>query len=234
MIVLIHAWAAFQYVKCSGVEFITWTAICTHMLWMAVPTLFMISGYLLFVGYDMSRYPRKMIRRIKRLAVPYIIWNMLFGVCYVLLARVIPSMSSRVASLGVDSFSGALANIFSLSDLPIDGPLWYLRLVFLFALVSPVLWLVMRIGNGLVALALCAAWCVAESLLGLTAQLQLNAPAYAISCFVLGGVLAMHRKALVDMFKCPWWIVFGFCACTIRGGGNFDSALDIQNFLTYY
>lgn len=217
LIVLLHAWAAFQYVARSGVEFIAWTAICSHLSWMAIPTLFMISGYLLFAGYDVSKYPSKVCRRVKRLALPYIAWNTLFVIIYFSLAKVIPRLSARVDSFGLDSVSGSLSKIVSFSVAPIDGPLWYLRTVFLLALVSPIVWGVMNVWKGIPILVLCAAWCIIESMLGFVGYLSLTMPAYAIFCFVLGGVFSMRRKGIADVFKSPYWLMIGICACAIRG-----------------
>lgn len=217
LVVILHAWAAFQYVDWSGVEFVAWTAICSHLSWMAIPTLFMISGYLLFAGYEVSKYPSKISRRVKRLALPYIAWNTLFVLIYVGLAKFIPRLSARVASFGLDSFSGAISKILSFSVAPIDGPLWYLRSVFILALVSPIVWVGMKVWKGALVLVLCAVWCVMETVFGLTECLHLTVPAYAIFCFVLGGVLSMHHKNLAEVFKCPGWLVVGVCACTTRG-----------------
>ena len=40
MIVLLHAWAAFQYVDCTTWEFYGWTFVCNHLCVMAMPTFF--------------------------------------------------------------------------------------------------------------------------------------------------------------------------------------------------
>lgn len=225
LIVLLHSWAAFQYVKWSGVEFVAWTAICSHLCWMAIPTLFVISGYLLYTGYDVSKYTSKIARRVKRLAVPYIAWNTLFVVIYVSLAKFVPRLSARVDSFGLDSISGCLSKILSLTVGPIDGPLWYLRAIFILACVSPILWGIMKFWTGIPALVLCVGWCALESALGLKEILSLTAPAYAICCFVLGGVLSMHHKNLVDMFRGPSWIMIGVCACAISGGIQISNLL---------
>ena len=48
LIILLHAWAAFQYVSWEGFEFVAWTVICSHLSWLAIPTFFMISGFFLY------------------------------------------------------------------------------------------------------------------------------------------------------------------------------------------
>ena len=217
MIVCLHAWAAFQYVERTGIEFVMWTAICTQLLWMSLPTLFLLSGYLLFSGYSVLKFPSKIGRRVKRLVAPYLVWNIFFAIVYIALAKTMPGFSARVSSLGLNSVSGIIYKISSISSVPIDGPLWYLRLVFILALTSPIMWFIMKAGKGIFALALCAIWCIAEAGLGLSERLHITAPAYAITCFVIGGVLAVNRKNPADTFKCPWWLAVGMCACILMG-----------------
>lgn len=218
MIVVLHAWAAFQYVPWGCGEFLVWTVICSHLMWMAIPTFFMISGYLLFQKFSLASWPDKMKRRIKRLAVPYFAWNIFFVVFYLALAHFVPRLGTRVASFGLDTISGAVSKIASLTVAPIDGPLWFLRVLFLFALVSPVLWWLMRFAKGWVLFGVSVGWCVLEGPLGLTEPLHLTAPSYALSCFVLGGVLARNEKNLVLTFTHWVWFAIGLAACLVRAG----------------
>lgn len=218
MIVLLHGWAAFQYVANDTVEFYGWTFVCSHLSWVAIPSFFMISGYLLFKGFSFPTWPKKMNRRIRRLAVPYVAWNVLFVAFYLVMANLVPRLNQRVATFGLDTFSGAFSKVLSLTVGPIDGPLWFLRVLFLFAVASPILWSALRVGKGIPVLVLSAAWCVGESALGLTKALHLTAPAYALVCFVLGGVIAENGRNLVDVIGRRWktWLVIGLVACVAR------------------
>lgn len=218
LIVLLHAWAAFQYVSWEGFEFVAWTVICSHLSWLAIPTFFMISGFFLFKGYQVSKYLSKIVRRLKRLVVPYIMWNILFVIFYLSLAHFVPRLSSRVTSFGLDSFSGAFEKILSLTVAPIDGPLWFLRAIFLLAIFSPIIWLVMKLSRGLIAILLCIAWCLLESFLGFSKAMSHCVPAYAITCFVIGGVVAMNGKDLIVLFRHYGFIILGIIACLLRAG----------------
>ena len=220
MIVLLHAWAAFQYVKWDTVEFKAWTFVCSHLSWMAIPTFFLISGYLLFQKFSFAAWPEKMWRRVKRLAVPYVIWNVVFVVFYLSLARIVPRLGARVASFGLDTFSGAFSKVLSLTVAPIDGPLWFLRVLFLLALASPLLFVFLRVGRGIPLLACSVLWCVGESALGWREALQLTCPAYALTCFLAGGVLAINGRNLVESFAGKWrtWLSVGLLACVMSAG----------------
>ncbi|MCQ2367445.1 MAG: acyltransferase [Kiritimatiellae bacterium] len=216
MIVILHAWAVFQYVKWDTIEFISWTVICSHLMWLAIPAFFMISGYLLFQKFSLASWPNKMVRRVKRLAVPYFAWNIFFVAFYLALAHFVPRLGTRVASFGLDTIGGAISKIASLTVAPIDGPLWFLRVLFLFALVSPILWWLMCFARGWALFGATVVWCVVEGMLGIAEPLHLTAPAYALSCFVLGGVLARNEKDLVSTFKHWGWFAIGLAACLIR------------------
>lgn len=218
LIVLLHAWAAFQYVSWEGFEFVAWAVICSHLSWLAIPTFFMISGFFLFKGYQVSKYLNKIVRRLKRLVVPYIMWNILFVVFYLSLSHFVPRLSTRVASFGLDSFSGAFEKILSLTVAPIDGPLWFLRAIFIFALFSPIIWFVMKLCRGMIAISLCLVWCLIESVCGFSKLMSYCFPAYAIACFVIGGVVAMNGKDLIGLFRHYGYIILGVIACLVRAG----------------
>lgn len=216
MIIVLHAWAAFQYVPWGCGEFVVWTVICSHLMGLAMPAFFMISGYLLFQKFSLASWPNKMMRRVKRLAVPYLAWNIFFVAFYLALAHFVPRLGTRVASFGLDTIGGAVSKIASLTVAPIDGPLWFLRVLFLFSLASPILWWLMRFGRGFVLLGLTVVWCAGEGVLGLTETLHLTIPAYALACFVAGGVVARNGKEIVATFR-PWgWFALGLFACLIR------------------
>jgi len=216
MIVLLHAWAAYQYVDNTTIEFKSWTFVLSHLCWMAIPTFFLISGYLFFNKFSIANWPDKMWRRVKRLSVPYLIWNVSFVMFYLCMARVFPRLAVRVSCYRLDTWAGALSKIVSLTVAPIDGPLWFLRVLLILAVVSPILFFVMRLCKGAIALLLCALWIGAESYLGLARTLGLTAPSYAIMCFVLGGVLALNAKDLLGSFRSWLWLALGLIACTAR------------------
>ena len=216
MIVFLHAWAAFQYVQWDTVEFWSWTFICSHLCGLAMPTFFMISGYLLFQHYCLMKWPKKIQRRVRRLVVPYLVWNSLFVVFYLSLSRIVPRLGTRVSTFGLDSFSGALSKIASFVEGPIDGPLWFLRAIFYFAVLSPIFYGLVRVVTWWGVLAGALIWLVAESMLGLANALHLTIPAYALVCFLAGGALANRGESLVQFFRNPIWAIVGVAACVCR------------------
>jgi len=102
--------------------------LSNHLLRVAVPLLFAISGRRFFRGLQWSGFREKLQRRVSTLLVPYVLWCGFWWLVFVLLGR-----------------SPALAEAFLLN--PIPFPLWFVRNLILFALLSPgILWLKERFG----------------------------------------------------------------------------------------
>ena len=74
LVVLIHAWAACQYCAID-LECRTWFFLCNVVTSVAMPTLFLLSGFLMMRNLSVETYESKIARRLKRLALPYLAWN---------------------------------------------------------------------------------------------------------------------------------------------------------------
>lgn len=217
MIVVMHAWAAFQYVSWTTCEFTFWTFVCEFVCHSAMPTFFLISGYLLFKDYAWISIGDKFKRRARRLLVPYIVWNVTFVVFYVVACHFVPRLAARVESFGLTTFAGALSKILSLTVPPIDGPLWFLRTLLYLVILSPAIWLGLRFWRGVPFLALLGLWAPGEVICGFQNRTGLVLPAYGVCCFVAGGWLAVYGKDLCGVFRGRAWAILGIAACLIRG-----------------
>lgn len=88
----------------------------------AMAYYFMVSGFLLFKGLDLNSYCGKVKRRIKTLAIPYVVWNV-----------IVFSLKVTVGKLQLKD----ITTIFDMRYYPPDGPLWYMYCIFLLAMLSP-------------------------------------------------------------------------------------------------
>lgn len=88
---------------------------------------FSVTGFLLFCGLNYRNYLKKIERRVHSLLIPYLIWQALVLIKDLCIGR-------RYEILDV------LLRTFGLELWPLNGPLWYVYVVFLLALLlSPVL-----------------------------------------------------------------------------------------------
>lgn len=129
--------------------------VCMHAIWIdetrllplfvltnaAVPTFFVISSLLYFQHWQptWACYRQKLLSRVRSLLVPYLLYNVLFYGYYVVKIHVLHMPTTKV--IPTDTLGEALLCI--LQSVP-DGVLWYVRDLFLFALIAPLIGLVLR------------------------------------------------------------------------------------------
>lgn len=144
MIVLIHAMTVFvnlpdnetQYVfgvnYSAYIQLFLGEGICR----VAVPLFFVISGYLYYKNFDGSweGYRIKLKRRISSLVIPYLFWS---GAVFFIFffAQKIPWLSAYFTTRNADALSikVILDNVILHSY---NSPLWYMRYLIIFALLS--------------------------------------------------------------------------------------------------
>ena len=117
----------------------------------AVPLFFLISGYLFTLNmecYNHEHYKKKLKSRIKTILIPYILWS-LIAILYVIIKHQ-PFMSSIFPQYLGDTINygdfveqiyvvNRGANFFAeVAQTPIDGPLWFIRDLFIMVLLVPV------------------------------------------------------------------------------------------------
>ena len=149
-------------------------ASISHVLaHVAVPLFFFISGYLFFNGlgeWKWSQYAGKLRRRVMTLLVPYLVWNTIAIVVYLLIDLKPASLTAVWDFLDENGYwnlywsssvwNGARMNWFGLSAYmtgPLLVPLWFLRDLMVVMVLSPLLWCLLRFlrGWGLLLLVLC-------------------------------------------------------------------------------
>lgn len=122
MIVLVHVYP-FMYASSHGVEFWVSSFFSMNLALMAMPVLFFISGYLMFVNYESKGFLDKMKSRFWRLLVPLVVWNLIAILLYNLMAFSVSSASDFVERMGLNSVDGICMQFNPVSKLA-DSPLW--------------------------------------------------------------------------------------------------------------
>ena len=235
LIVVLHAWgAASQYGAEGTAEWTVWKFVGVNGV-VGMYALFVLSGFLMFQvkgerfqvsGFKFQVWREKIWRRVKRLVVPYVGWNVVFVAFFLAVGKFFPRAGARVAEYGLDTWSGALAKIGGFLTMPIDFPLWYMRTIFVFALMAPAAGLLLenRVGRW-IGLGIVAGYYIAVDELKVLSNVQAY-PAFAMLLWYVGGVIASARRrdadgtvkaGLLEMFRNRWWIAVGLVGFALDG-----------------
>ena len=193
LIVLYHGYTVLQFCDADLAESEIWSFL-TMILFTSLSALFLISGYCMALGWQKCSFVGKLKRRVFRLAIPYVAWNLIFIVLYLAAARYSSLFAQKVSNRNLCSIAGWVEQIFAC---PIDGPLWYIRAIFIYAVVSPVACWLLRLRCGMIAgVSLIMAWAMYSHYTGLERGLVLSFPTYSIFSYLVGMWFALSNVSL--------------------------------------
>ena len=135
LVLATHAYP-FMYVADRGVEFWFCTFLSRHFGIVLLPTLFFTSGYCMFLSE--GKFSIKLKGRVRRLLVPYFAWNIIFLILYMILSVFSSEVRQNIVEWGCTSFRGCLSRLLVFNETVIDGPMWYVRCLFVLCLFYPV------------------------------------------------------------------------------------------------
>jgi len=123
---------------------------------MAVPFFFLVSGYFLaaHVG-ETGWWGSEIKKRVKSVLIPFFTWSLLYQVLSIPFSLYADSRAGRPLGTSVYILHGDLLSVFGLKwdQWPASVTLWFLRSLFLFALVSPlVLWMLRKAARAWIAI----------------------------------------------------------------------------------
>lgn len=163
--------------------------LCGGICGVANYMFFLISGFLFFNNVTkLNDICIKIKKRTKTLLVPYVIWNLIFVLWFVLLS-LIPALSERfvngsiVTSLKNSSLLEALNLIFIE---PASYQLWFLRDLMVLVVASPLIWLLLKYFRWILPVVL---------IIGSAFLPKLG----FVAMFALGGYLATSNVNIEDL-----------------------------------
>lgn len=146
MVVYIHSTylEMYQYKSSDFVlKFFGGLGLCS----VANPLFFIISGFLLVGGVrTIVDLLKKLQKRVRTVVVPFILWNAIFVLWYVVL-DITPGVSRYVNSTGIMEAWKSLPlweSIYNMLTEPAGFHLWFLRDLIVFMALSPLLWLISK------------------------------------------------------------------------------------------
>lgn len=119
---------------------------------LAVPCFFFISGYLFFHQlqiWDWDIWKHKISRRAKTLLLPYILWNIIAFLAFWGYAKLQGNGTTLMQAFlnygGIKIFWGVDGGLpLGVRSAPIDGPLWFIRDLMIFTILTPLLFQFIR------------------------------------------------------------------------------------------
>lgn len=113
----------------------------------AVPFFFLASGYFLAVRIgDVGWWQRALLKRVRTLVIPFIVWNLMYGIFTLSLSILADSAAGRALGTCVPKTLWAWIRFVGgdPSAAPALGPLWYVRSLMVLVAVSPVLCIALK------------------------------------------------------------------------------------------
>jgi len=127
-------------------NFISWV-LCHQTL----PMFLLISGFLFFKDYELTYKctMHKVQRRVRSLLIPFLLWNMIAFVCILCIQTIRPDLApyfnqdrTLIRDYGILDFFNGLLGIRD--HYLYDLPTWFIRDIFLMALLSPLVWTILK------------------------------------------------------------------------------------------
>lgn len=192
LVIWVHSYNAVLFLGKTGVAY---RVDLLERFWgdtvaqIAVPGFFLISSYLFFRGFTLEMIWVKWYSRIRSILVPYIMWNFLYYLGYVIGSR-IPFLSQIIGKGTIPiNFEEAAQAVLHYSY---NYVFWYLNQLILLVLLAPVIYVALRkkAVGGLVLAGILAAIYLGCSL----PFLNLDALFY----YTFGAFAALHGKNVTE------------------------------------
>ena len=154
---------------------------------LAVPTFFVLSGYLFFQNYSPNILIKKWKSRLFSILIPYLIWNAI-GYLYILIISMVPSFKDRMTT-SIDGF-----NLYDFFRAIIFGEYnmvtWFLQCLIVYIIVTPILYWIIKYKLGVVITTI-----VLLVLLTIINKQIVN----CWILYVVGACIGLHGKNFVKM-----------------------------------
>ena len=192
LVIWVHSYNAVLFLGKTGVAY---RVDLLERFWgntvaqIAVPGFFLISSYLFFRGYTMEKLWVKWNSRIRSILVPYIMWNFLYYLGYVIGSRI--PFISRVIGKGRIPFTFPEA-AQAVLHFSYNYVFWYLNQLILLVLLAPVIYVIVK--RKVSGIALLAGILVAIYLGEALLWVNLDALFY----YSFGAYAAIHGKEIAE------------------------------------
>lgn len=175
----------------------------------AVPFFFFISGYLFFLkesAFNKEIYYSKLKSRFKSLFIPYVAWWIVAGFLTVIMSklRLTPTLSIQNFLYGIWLTPDSDWYMSSRINVPLDGPLWFMRDLMVTMILSPLIYaLIKRRKIGLCSLVLLS---IIYVVFGGMCLPEYFIPGLSFPCilfFSIGAYMGLYKINILNCLS-PW------------------------------
>lgn len=152
----------------------------------AVPTFFVISSFLFFRNLSNSQIIVKIKKRFKSLIIPYLIFSTTFAGIFIFVESIIGSKQYPVEILLWDIYKATY-----------DPPIWYLRTLFYFVLISPVIFFLYTKINKHI----CIGICILTLILNYTHHFPYDSLLFWLPSLLIGAFFGLNYPYAYDKIK---------------------------------
>lgn len=128
---------AMHYISMDMLYYLT--EFCSAVLNFAVPCFFLISSFLFYRNFTLSKYKDKVYSRFHSLCIPYVFWNLFYCLIFISLSS-IPFLYGKFNSVVLLS---PLKNLYGVLNSDFT-PLWFVKDLIIYVILSPVIYVLIK------------------------------------------------------------------------------------------
>lgn len=231
-----HSVSCFRYVHTEQIISVKWYGVSMYFLTSCLGAFFFLSGYFCRMPEGKGGYRGMLKKKLKAIAVPYLLWNVAYIAVFIAGGYFSPAVKNWGKELELDSAWGIINTLLGITHHPADGPLWYLRNLFLLTVLYPVIRYVGRKAGWWCPVAIFALlmWLCEYFKLPVYVKNYYLMP-YSTTAFCL-GIVFREKIIEVSFFQknILWWIFPGIAAiagyCIMKAFGR----LSIVSWSSYH
>lgn len=212
LVILLHGYSVVQL---TGHHAVYFNSVYPFALWLGetgVPGFLFISGFLFFLSQ--KKYSEKIRSRYHSLLIPYLIWNSILLVAYIIafaLGHPQDINGRNMADFNAMDYLRLFWDRGSFDNgnfVPLLCPYWYIRNLFILSILSPVIWLLTKYLREVYLLAVAVWWMLTPHNAFISQSLLF---------FSLGAYFSIHDKNPLTLFSLYQTVLVSLCillACT--------------------
>ena len=202
----------------SGLNGFIQEFFCQGINRIASPLFFIISGFLFYVNLtgQVADFRRKVKKRFFTLIIPYLFWSLWGLLFYLVLQAVLPPGITFAKGHIMDYDFGKLMNTIFLDPIPYQ--LWYVRDLTVFAMLSPLLYLLLKYTKYFLVLFFFAMWFYDFQFIIFRSQ---SAFFFIFGAYIShqnGEILNHRSKTAASIFTSLWFLLTGVKTALLYSG----------------